>query len=37
MDIWSLPDVLILHLKRFSYVQSYFVTREKIEVRDHAQ
>ena len=33
MDIWSVPDVLILHLKRFScvYVQTYHVTREKIE------
>lgn len=35
MDLWSLPDVLILHLKRFSYVQGassfYSHTREKIE------
>lgn len=31
MDVWSTPDVLILHLKRFSYVQQFFVTREKIE------
>jgi len=33
MDVWSLPDVLILHLKRFSYVQGLYSgpTREKIE------
>ena len=33
MDVWSLPDVLILHLKRFSYVQelSSGPTRDKIE------
>jgi ubiquitin C-terminal hydrolase len=35
MDLWSCPDVLILHLKRFSYVQGassfYSHTREKIE------
>lgn len=31
LDVWSLPDVLILHLKRFSYIQGYSIQREKIE------
>lgn len=31
MDIYAVPDVLIIHLKRFNYVpNSYFVHREKI-------
>lgn len=31
LDLWSTPDMLILHLKRFSYVPGqYFVHREKI-------
>jgi len=30
LDLWSTPDMLILHLKRFSYVPGqYFVHREK--------
>lgn len=28
LDLWSLPEVLIIHLKRFSYTKS---TREKLE------
>ena len=31
MDVWSAPDMLVLHLKRFQYVPGqYFVHREKI-------
>ena len=31
LDLWSTPDVLILHLKRFEYIPGqYFVHREKI-------
>ena len=31
-DLWSLPDVLIVHLKRFEYIPGqYFMAREKIE------
>eukprot|EP01038_Epipyxis_sp_PR26KG_P005667 gene5667-7824_t len=31
MDIWSAPDILILHLKRFQYIPGqYFIHREKI-------
>lgn len=33
MDIWSAPDILILHLKRFLYTPGLvFMTREKITV-----
>ena len=28
LDLWSLPEVLIIHLKRFSYTK---FTREKLE------
>ena len=32
LDIWTTPDVLILHLKRFQYVPgAYFVHRQKID------
>jgi len=32
MDIWKLPDVLIIHLKRFLFTQgSYFIHRQKID------
>uniref|UniRef100_A0A7S2W2S4 Ubiquitinyl hydrolase 1 n=1 Tax=Rhizochromulina marina TaxID=1034831 RepID=A0A7S2W2S4_9STRA len=31
-DLWTAPDVLILHLKRFEYIPGYhFVHRQKIE------
>jgi ubiquitin C-terminal hydrolase len=31
LDLWSTPDVLILHLKRFEYIPGqYFVHRDKI-------
>uniref|UniRef100_A0A7S1TTF1 Ubiquitinyl hydrolase 1 n=1 Tax=Phaeomonas parva TaxID=124430 RepID=A0A7S1TTF1_9STRA len=31
-DLWSVPDVLILHLKRFQYLPgTYFVHRQKLE------
>lgn len=28
LDLWSLPEVLIIHLKRFSYTK---FTREKLD------
>ena len=32
LDIWTTPDVLILHLKRFQYAQNtYFVHRQKLD------
>ena len=32
LDLWSVPDVLILHLKRFQYAQNtYFVHRQKLD------
>ena len=32
LDLWSAPDVLILHLKRFQYLPgTYFVHRQKLE------
>lgn len=31
MDLWKVPDVLIIHLKRFQYIPGqYFVHRDKI-------
>merc|ERR1712196_403317 len=31
-DLWSAPDILIIHLKRFQYTPgSYFVHRQKID------
>ena len=31
-DLWSTPDVLVLHLKRFEFVPGqYFMHRQKIE------
>ena len=31
-DLWTVPDVLIIHLKRFEYIPGqYFMAREKIE------
>ena len=31
-DLWTVPDVLIIHLKRFEYISGqYFMAREKIE------
>ena len=31
-DLWSVPDILILHLKRFRYAQSsFFMHRDKID------
>ena len=31
MDLWTVPEVLIIHLKRFQYSPGqYFVHREKI-------
>jgi hypothetical protein len=33
-DLWSTPDVLILHLKRFEYIPGqYFMHRQKVMVR----
>ena len=32
IDLWSVPDVLIIHLKRFQYLPgATFIQREKIE------
>ena len=32
MDLWSTPEVLVLHLKRFEYKQNtYFVHRQKVD------
>ena len=32
LDVWSAPEILILHLKRFQYAQNtYFVHRQKLD------
>ena len=34
LDLWSAPEILILHLKRFQYAQNtYFVHRQKLDDR----
>merc|ERR1711907_51976 len=34
LDLWSAPEILILHLKRFQYAQNtYFVHRQKSDDR----
>jgi len=34
LDLWSTPEILILHLKRFQYAQNtYFVHRQKLDDR----